>query len=420
MASNTDNEFSGAQEIDAYFQTENDVVLPGEKPEKRKPVKPVRVVPGIARHGELKKRNPLFSVLKFVGATVVVAVASTAAIAGSLVTDVISDVKTVELEGSIAAADLPAIGSMEGGTNILLVGSDEREGQTGFGVLNDVTMLIHIAEDKSSATIVSFPRDLIIPIPSCPSEGGGRHAAMSAQPINVTLSYGGLPCTVLTVEALTGIDIPYAAMVTFNGVVAMSRAVGGVEVCVTSPIRDRESGLYLDPGTKVIQGGEALAFLRTRKAVGDGSDLSRIALQQSFLSSLVRTVKSNDTLTDINKLYGIATAATQNMTLSASLGGFDTMVSLALTLKDLDMSKISFVTYPGSTGSAEFPGKVIPNQFLAKELFDMIKADKPVIPVADNTGAGTVSGGNAGSEAPTVSSGIHGQTADAVTCAAGR
>ncbi|MGB3414973.1 MAG: LCP family protein [Microbacteriaceae bacterium] len=375
---------------------------------------------GIARHATLKKRNPAVSVLKFVGAAVVVAVGSTAALAGLLVTDVVSDLKVVELESSVDIASLPAIGSMEGGTNILIVGSDKREGQSGFGELNDVTMLVHIAEDKSSAVAVSFPRDLIVPIPSCPNPSGGRHGAMSAQPINVTLSYGGLPCTVLTVEALTGLSIPYAAMVTFNGVIAMSNAIGGVEVCVQSPIRDRESRLYLDPGTHNIKGAEALAFLRTRKGVGDGSDLSRIGMQQSFLSSLIRTVKSNDTLTDLNKLYGLATAATQNMTLSASLGGFDTMVSLALTLKELDMSKISFVTYPGSTGSVEHPGKVIPNKFLANELFQMIKADKAIIPVADNTGQGTVSGGTSGSEKPTISSGIHGQTADAVTCAAGR
>src|SRR5690606_33128424 len=98
-----------------------------------------------------------------------------------------------------------------------------------------------------------------------------------------------------------------------------------------------------------------------------------------------------DTLTDVNKLYGIATAATQNMTLSESLSGFDTMVSLALILKDMDMKKISFVTYPGSTGSVEHPGKVIPNPVAARELFDLIKADQPVIPVKDNTGSGTVS-----------------------------
>ena len=40
-------------------------------------------------------------------------------------------------------------------------------------------------------------------------------------------------CTVLTIEQLTGLQIPFAGVVDFEGVVAMSNAVGGVPVCIT-------------------------------------------------------------------------------------------------------------------------------------------------------------------------------------------
>ena len=115
-------------------------------------------------------------------------------------------------------------------------------------------MLMHIAEDHSSATVVSFPRDLVVPIPSCPDPAGGSFDAMSAQPINVTLSYGGLPCTVLTVEALTGLSIPFAAEIQFNGVIEMSNAVGGVPVCVVDPIDDEYTGSTSRPAPTRCRG----------------------------------------------------------------------------------------------------------------------------------------------------------------------
>jgi LCP family protein required for cell wall assembly len=236
----------------------------------------------------------------------------------------------------------------------------------------------------------------------------------------VALSRGGLGCVVQTVENLTGISIPYAMEVTFSGVIHMTRAIGGVDVCVESPIRDADSHLYLEPGTHTIEGPTALAFLRTRKMVGDGSDLGRIGLQQSFLSSMIRKVTSGDTLTDMNKLYSIATVATQNLTLSRSLGGLDAMISLALIARDLDLSKVSFVTYPGSTGSLEHPGKVIPIKSQADDLFAKIKADVPIIPQSGNTGSGTnvVESGSSGQG--NVGNSVRGQTADTVTCAVGR
>jgi LCP family protein required for cell wall assembly len=357
----------------------------------------------IARHGRQKTPKPLALIARFVGVAAAVFAVSGAAFAGYATWSVSSEVTTVALAGEAPGeAAVPQIDAIDGGVNLLLVGSDSRTGQGEAygdteGNLNDVTMLLHIAEDHSSATVVSFPRDMVVPIPSCPDPAGGSFDAMSAQPINVTLSYGGLPCTVLTVEALTGLSIPFAAEVQFNGVIEMSNAVGGVPVCVVDPIDDEYTGVVLDTGTHTLQGADALGFLRTRHGVGDGSDLGRISSQQVFLSSLVRTVKSGETLSDFTKLYGLARAASGNMVLSNSLASPDTLVSIALALKDIDLEKVTFVAYPGSTdGTGEYAGKVQPLYDDAEVLFAAIAADQPVV-TADpaNTGVGATLDPNA-------------------------
>lgn len=92
----------------------------------------------------------------------------------------------------------------------------------------------------------------------------------------------------LTLENLTSMDIGYAGLITFDGVIAMSNAIGGVKVCLTEPIVDPKTDLDLPAGTNKLKGKEALQFLRTRAGVGDGSDVSRISNQQVFMSAMVR------------------------------------------------------------------------------------------------------------------------------------
>ena len=174
---------------------------------------------------------------------------------------------------------------------ILLVGSDKRkEGSVMYdgeeGELNDVNLLLHIPADHKSATVISFPRDLMVPIPSCTDpETGDVSSAMSEQQINTALSYGGLSCVAATITELTGMEIPYAAMVDFDGVIDITNAIGGVTVCIAQPIEDSETGLSLPAGEVTVSGVDALNFVRTRYGVGDGSDVSRISNQQVFMSA---------------------------------------------------------------------------------------------------------------------------------------
>ncbi|MCU1406209.1 MAG: hypothetical protein JWQ43_2512 [Glaciihabitans sp.] len=358
----------------------------------------------VVRHGRRTRSSPAAALLRLLGAGLAVLLVSTAAVAGVALLRLDGNIQTVDLVGDENldfSAIAPSIDSYPGGYNMLIVGSDTRLDQGGYegdgnAELNDVNLLLHVSEDHSSAVAVSIPRDLVVPIPSCPDPEGGSFSAMAGQPINVTLSYGGLPCTVLTVEALTGLDIQFAGLITFQGVIEMSNAVGGVDVCVDAPINDPYTGLVIESaGTVTLEGAQALAFLRSRHGVGDGSDLGRISSQQVYLSSLVRTLKSEETLTNIPRLYSIATAATQNMTLSSSLGSLDTLVAIAQSLRNIPLERIVFVQYPGTTGvGGLYEGKVAPVIAQADKLFGFIKADEPFT-LSDTANIGSIADPNA-------------------------
>jgi LCP family protein required for cell wall assembly len=355
--------------------------------ESRQRVRGNPVVRPIARHGRLSRRAAWKRMLAVTGGTLAVVLVAGISLGGISVWQLQSNIETVAIDADARPAP-PTLAEYEGGFNILIVGSDTRDGQgdeyghTG-STLNDVNMLLHVAQDRQSAVLVSIPRDMVVPLPRC--ENGGP---ATGEPINTTLYYGGLNCTVLTVQNLTGLDIDFAGMITFNGVIAMSDAIGGVEVCANEVISDEYTGLSLPAGRSTIAGPMALAFLRSRHGVGDGSDLGRISSQQVFLSSLVRKLKSDGTLTDVVKLYGIAQAATQNMTLSENFAQLDTLVSIALALKDIPLQNIVMVQYPSRTGGTGiYEGKVQPITATANALFDAIKADVPIALDANAVGA---------------------------------
>tara|TARA_Y100000817_G_scaffold231977_1_gene184388 strand:- start:254 stop:1492 length:1239 start_codon:yes stop_codon:yes gene_type:complete len=396
-----------------------------------------RVRPTVARHGRQKRARAWKAVLGLIGGGLAVLLVSGSAVAGIAVWQTAGDIET-EAIGFDAVALPPSVGPYEGGFNILIVGSDTREGDNaavgGYesSTLNDVTMLLHVAEDHQSATLVSIPRDLMVPLPAC--ENGGPATATS---MNTTLFYGGLSCTVDTVENLTGLEIQFAGLITFVGVIEMSNAVGGVDVCIDGDLTDSYVGLNLKAGTNTLEGATALQFLRSRHGVGDGSDLGRISSQQVYLSSLVRTLKSDETLSDAATVYSLAKAATQNMTLSQNFGRVDILVSIALVLKDIPLENIVLVQYPSTTGvttPSYYAGKVAPLQAQADALFAALQADTPIALDGDSLDSNH-SGSTLGPNAPTATaeptesatatpttepvtvSGVKGQSADQYTCA---
>ncbi|MGD8193768.1 LCP family protein [Herbiconiux sp. P18] len=370
--------------------------------------RPRRQSSGPVRHGRLRTSSPIATVLKGLAVVAAVAVVSVGTITAYAVNSVTTQFSANAVDisnGEEQPAAPPLLSAFEGGFNMLVIGTDNDPNQgDSFGerdaTLNDVNILLHVSADHKNAVVVSFPRDLVIPHPECQDpETGETFDSMSAQPLNDAYARGGISCVVNTVSALTGVDIQYAAATSFDGVIEMTNAVGGVPVCLVDAISDPDSGLDLPAGTTLIEGQMALAFLRNRHGVGDGSDLSRIGSQQQYLSSLMRTMKSSNTLSDLSKLYGLAQAAASNIKPSKSLASPDAMVSLALTLKDVDLNNIVFVQYP-SGSDADNPNKVVPVTSLADDLFAKILADQPFTLGDDATSTGSTVVADPNAETP--------------------
>jgi LCP family protein required for cell wall assembly len=354
----------------------------------RPPSNPKRLPP---RHGNSKRPPRLGKIVSFTLKTIAVSLGAILAITGVTAFDVYNQINqdnivlvkpTVTDDTETVPTDTPA--GIDGPINMLIVGSDTRQDQgIDFGEveseLADVIMLLHISADRTNASVVSFPRDLLVPIPSCPDPEGGSFGAMSRQMINSSIGYGGVACTHLTVQSLTGLEIPYVAMIDFKGVIEMSNAIGGVEVLIEKPLNDPNTGLDLQAGVNVLKGVDALAFLRARKGIGDGSDLNRISNQQLFLTSLFNKVKNEGVLNNPIYLYSLASAAARNMRLSESMSDLGTMFNLASALREIDPSQLSFLKIPvrGARGEGE-AGRLEPIANDANALFEQIRNDIPV------------------------------------------
>jgi LCP family protein required for cell wall assembly len=298
------------------------------------------------------------------------------------------------LEGNVKTTDVGDAGAgsfkKDEAFNILVIGTDKRtgEGNEGYGDAGsvghaDTTILLHVAKDRSNATALSIPRDLIVDIPDCPTkqDDGTEKVVSGVQGarFNRSLGEGGRDpgCTMRTVTENTGIPVDHFMMADFNAVKTLTTAVEGVKVCVTKPVNDKESKLVLPAGESTVAGEKALAFLRTRHSFGNRGDLDRIKVQQQFLGSLMRKMSSGDILTSPAKLLKLAEAATNALTVDSAIGKVGTLKDIALELKKVPPKNITFTTIPVKDNPAEKVVKatVVVNEATAPQVFQMIKDD---------------------------------------------
>ena len=240
-----------------------------------------------------------------------------------------------------------------GPLNILLMGSDTREGDnSNYGdpsvhstSRSDVTILLHVSADRTWATAVSIPRDTWVTLPTCKGSSGAVEGGYEGK-FNAAYQYGGPACTVRLVEEISGVDIDHFVVIDFTGVERVIDAFGGLEVCLDSAVMDDASGLSLPAGLSRLDGKTALSFLRARKGLSDGSDLARIGRQQQFLNAFAREAIDSRLLLDPLRLYAVADAATASLTTDRGLGSLEALVSTAYELRDLRPSQIFFLTAP--------------------------------------------------------------------------
>ncbi|MET9528557.1 LCP family protein [Streptomyces coeruleorubidus] len=297
------------------------------------------------------------------------------------------------LEGNVTTTDVGSAGasnfSKDEAFSVLIIGTDKRtgEGNEGYGDKGssghaDTTILLHVAKDRSNATALSIPRDLIVDIPDCPTklEDGSEKVVPGLRGVRFNRSLGESGrdpgCTMRTVKENTGIQVDHFMMADFNAVKTLTTAVDGVDVCVEKPVNDKESKLVLPAGPSTVEGEQALAFVRTRKSFGNSGDLDRIKVQQQFLGSLMRKMSSSDTLTSPSKLLKLAEAATKALTVDKAIGNVGTLKDIALELKKVPTKNIAFATVPVKDNPAEtVKATVVLDESKAPQVFDMIKND---------------------------------------------
>ncbi|MFF8478230.1 LCP family protein [Streptomyces sp. NPDC015414] len=276
--------------------------------------------------------------------------------------------------------------------NILLIGSDSRNSDANVALggskdnrgnppLGDVQMLVHLSADRRSAAMVSIPRDTRVDIPKCEDPKTGKSYPATNDIINTSLARGGAGCTLATWENLTGVYIDHWMTIDFAGVVRMTNAIGGVEVCVNQNVWDRStpsqrggSGLKLKAGRKKIKGVQALQWLRTRHAWG--SDLMRARAQHMYMNSMMRTLRQQSVFTDTGRLTDLAEAATKSLTVSEEIGTVKKLYDLGMELKSVPANRITSVTMPNVEDPANGQ-HVVPEKTGADKMWRMLRDDVP-------------------------------------------
>ncbi len=299
------------------------------------------------------------------------------------------------------------------GLNILIIGSDSRQGlgrKFGTDVLgsrSDTSMLLHIAPGHTRADIISFPRDSMVPVLACSNDGQG-HTGQSAQPgeverLNATFSAGGAPCLWKTLEQETGIRIQHFLEVNFAGFQSIVNDVGGVPVCLPFAINNPQSRLHLAAGKRVVTGAQALAFVRLRENIGEGSDTQRIQRQQYFLAAVMQKLKATNLLSQPNRIFNVVRDVAKSLTTDSGLD-LSTMLRIADSMKSLSSSSVQLVTVPVVPYVGDPAAELSWEQPQAARMFQAIEADRDLPRAAKGTGQGQGQGQTKNATAePTVS-----------------
>ncbi|SPM40355.1 hypothetical protein MNAB215_2552 [Mycobacterium numidiamassiliense] len=289
-----------------------------------------------------------------------------------------------------------------GDEDFLIVGVDSRAGENANmgagdtddadGARSDTVMLVNIPANRKRVVAVSFPRDLAItpmqceawnpdtgkygPLYDAKTKSWGGKMVYTETKLNSAYSFGGPKCLVKEIQKLSGLSINHFIAVDFAGFAKMVEALGGVEVCSKTPLHDYELGTVLEhAGRQIVDGPTALNYVRARQVSTEtNGDYGRIKRQQLFLSSLLRSLISEDTLTDLGKLNNVVNMVIGN----TSVDNVKTkdLVQLGQSLQGTAAGHFTFVTVP--TGVTDQNGDEPPRTADMRSLFDAIINDDPL------------------------------------------
>ena len=345
--------------------------------------------PRSSRRGQSEGRRPRYSPGQRAAAWTSVAVVAVL-VAGALVAyakyrSYWDSIQRVDVAGLVGRQP-PKLNNAE---NILLIGSDTRVHQRGIGgsqssipgQRSDTLMLLHISPGHHRVTVVSIPRETMVPILSCAASDGttGQQAQPGRELINAALNFGGPACTWKTFEAVTHIHLDHFVQLDFTGFEKIINDLGGVNVCLPVKVDDPRSGLNLSAGVHHVFGREALAFWRTREDLGDGSDLERITRDQYLMAALVQGIEHSGLLSSPRKMLKVVGDATRAMATDTGLDQ-DAVLQIAESLRGVNAGSVQFITapnvpWPPNANDVEF------RQPQADALFSTIQHDT-VLPKA--------------------------------------
>ncbi|MGW6022742.1 LCP family protein [Streptomyces sp. NPDC055099] len=305
-----------------------------------------------------------------------------------------------KLNGNIKGVDInAALGTDRpqdvdnGSQDILVLGSDSRSGDNAkYGkdegaARSDTAMVVHVNKGHKTASVVSIPRDTLISRPECQTDDGKTDPGGQRQMFNTAYEVGGPACAVKTVEKMSGIRMDHYVEVDFSGFKKLINTLGGVEITTKKAINDKDSHLNLKAGTHQLTGEQALGLVRTRHGVGDGSDLGRIQLQQAFIKALINQVKDVGVFSNPKKLYDLANDATSAITTDSDLNDVKSLAGFAGGLKGIGAGDMKMVTMPVQYDPAD-PNRVLPLEKADQQVWDALKADKPIPKSATKKSAG--------------------------------
>lgn len=334
-----------------------------------------------------RRRSTGRRILRIVAWSTLAVVLVCAGTAGYLVWRLDHNIRTVDISAALGS-DRPAASST-GAMNILVLGSDSRSGANGKlaggatdgTARSDTAMVVHVNQAHNRATVVSIPRDTLVSRPSCTGTGPGANGTVLPEAdgvmFNSAYQVGGPACAVKTVESMTGLRMDHFVELDFSGFARLIDALGGVTVTTTVPINDQLSGLHLPAGTHHLGGVDALAFVRTRHGVGDGSDLGRIELQQQMIRSVLTQAEGLDLLSNPGRLYDLADTATSSLTTDSDLGSITSLTSFAESLRGINASNLTSVTMPTATAPSD-PNRLVTLDPQAADLWAALAGDLPM------------------------------------------
>lgn len=268
--------------------------------------------------------------------------------------------------------DLPFIGAQSseglpsGPFNLLLLGVDPRQGESD-PARSDTVIVIHVPASHDHAYLVSIPRDTLVEVP-----GVGRTKLSDAH------AYGGDDLIVKIVSEMTGARIDGTVVVTFEGLVKLTDAVGGVDLCLPRAVRSSHTRHVFNAGCSRYTGAQSLDLLRQRFNLPYG-DLDRIANCQEYLRALLERLTGTGVLANPARANEVLKAASGAVRLDLGPVGFGGAVSLARRLRASDVTGISTATYAYAEGTIvtdENAGQGFdPMTPLTTELFAALRSD---------------------------------------------